>query len=233
MNFRAKVMCFVLLAGTPFAGAQSKSVLPVLDVSEAGAPLRVAGSVTAKDQPSELPRYSFEGDIEMSNVSSKPILLMVLTLDVLSALPVSLNYREERDYFFESKTLQPGSSTKLQRVLGRFGEPSRKEDFAVEVKPFARAKVAFVQFSDGSSWGYAAAAEQVLRNRQLSLKQLELLNEDYRKRSEEEFLDEFLQPTLLQPIFGLQELYRERRDLAPVLARLDDMLENARTRSAQ
>jgi hypothetical protein len=233
MNYLAKVICFLLLVGTTFVAAQSESVLPVVDISEAGAPLRIAGRVTAKDQPSQVPRYSFEGDIEMSNVSGKPILLMVVTLEVVSALPVSLNYREERDYFFESKTLQPGASAKLQRGLGKFGEPSRKEDFAVEVKPSARARVTFVQFSDGSSWGDASAAEQVLRNRQLSLKQLELLDEDYRKRTGEEFLSEFLQPTFLQPIFGLQELYREKRDLAPVLARLDDMLENARARSTQ
>jgi hypothetical protein len=226
-------MCFVLLTIAVVAGAQSKSVLPVSDVSKAGAPLKVAGRVTAKDQPSEVPRYSFESDIEMTNVSSKPILLMTVTLDIACTLPVGLKYSEEDDYFFESKMLQPGSMAKLQRVLGRFGEPSRKEDFTNEVNPSARSSVAFVQFSDGSTWGDAAAGERLLRNRQLSLKQLETLKEDYRKKGAAEFLNELLQPTLLQPVFSLQELYREKRDLALVLAGLDDMLENARARSTQ
>jgi hypothetical protein len=72
---------------------------------------------------------------------------------------------------------------------------------------------------------------QALQDRQLSLKQLEILKEDYQKRSEEEFPTELLKPTLLQPILGLQELYGENRELAPVLARLEDMLENARGHS--
>ena len=227
-----KVMCLAVLTSTVIAEAQSERVIPVVEVNGTG-PVRVAGRVIAKDQPSEAPRYSFEANVEMTDVSAKPILLIVVTLDALSTLPVSFNYREEKDYFFEPDMLQPGSIARLQGVLGRFGEPSRKEDFSVKVEPSARVKVAFVQFSDGSSWGEARAAEQALRNRQLSLRELEFLNEEYRQRSVEEFLSEFLQPTLLQPIFSLQELYRENLDLAPVLARLDSMLKNARARGAQ
>jgi hypothetical protein len=228
MNYRLNVLCLVLVAGVAVGAAQTKSVLPVVDASKAGAPLMIKGAVTANDQPSDVLRYSFQSDIEMTNVSEKSIVLMIVALDVVSTLPVSLNYRAENDYFFESEMLEPGSAAKLQRVLGRFGEPDRKEDFAVDVKSTARATVAFVQFSDGSTWGDAAAAEGLLRNRQLSLKQLEILKNDYRARSEAEFLNELLRPTVLQPIFALQAVYREKRDLAPVLAKLEDMLENAR-----
>jgi hypothetical protein len=228
MNVLTKVVWLVLLASTAAAWAQSESVLTVVQVSKAGAPVTVTGRVTAKDQPSEVLRYSFEGDVEMTNISGRAILLMIVDLNIVSTLPISLDYLEEDDYFFEPKMLEPGSIAELQRRLGRLGEPSRKDDFTKEVKPSARAKVLFVQFSDGSTWGDAAAGERLLTNRQLSLKQLELLKEDYQKRSEEEFSNELLKPTLLQPILSLQELYRENKDLALVLARLEDMLENAR-----
>jgi hypothetical protein len=228
MNIRTKVVWLALLASTAAAWAQSESVLTIVQVSKADSPVTVTGRVTAKDQPSEVLRYSFEGDIEMTNISGRTILLMIIDLNIVSPLPVNLDYLEEDDYYFEPKMLEPGSIAELQRRLGRFGEPSRKEDFTNEVKPSARAKALFVQFSDGSTWGDAAAAKRLLTNRQLSLKQLEILKDDYQKRSEEEFSTELLKPTLLQSILSLQELYRKKQGLAPVLARLDDMLENAR-----
>lgn len=233
MNCRAKLMCLVLLAATSLTGAQSDSVLPVVDISHSGAPLKVTGTVTANDRPFEVPRYSFAANVAMTNVSDKPILLMLVTLDIVTALPMSLNYLEEEDYFFEQRLLQPRSSAMLQRVLGKFGEPSRKEDFSVKAKPSAHARVTFVQFSDGSSWGDAVAAGRSLSNRQKALERLEVLDQVYRKRGKKEFLSQLLQPTLLQPIFSLQYLYREKGDLTPVLANLDNMLQTACARSAQ
>jgi hypothetical protein len=230
MDIRAKVMFVVLLACTRIgiAEAQKESAIPVMEVSDAGAPVRITGHITAKDQLSEVLRYSFEGDVDLTNVSSEPILLMVAKIDVASKLPVSLSYSEEDDYFFESKMLRPGSSAKLQPVLGTFGEPQRsRKSFVAE--PSARARIVFVQFLNGSTWGDPVAAERLLRNRRLSLKQLEILKEDYRRQGEEEFQKTLLQPTLLQPIMALQDLYHEKGDLILVLARLDEMLENART----
>lgn len=233
MNSRAKLMCFVLLAGTSLTTTQSESVLPVVDVSHSGAPLKVTGTVTANDQSSEVPRYSFAANVAMTNVSAKPILLMLVTLDIVSALPMSLNYLEEEDYFFEPRPLQPQSSAMLQRVLGKFGEPSRKDDLLAKVRSSAHAKVIFVQFSDGSSWGDAVAAERSLSNRQKALERLEVLDEVYRNRGKKEFLNQLLQPTLLQPIFSLQYLYHQKGDLTLVLANLDNMLQTACARSSQ
>jgi hypothetical protein len=153
---------------------------------------------------------------------------MIAEVDVLSSPPIRLNYSEEDDYFFESKILQPSSTVKLQRVLGTFGEPNRsRESFVVEQS--AQGRVVFVQFIDGSTWGDPVAAERLLRDRRLSLKQLEILIDDYRRQGEEEFVKALLQPTLLQPIMELQELYHEKKDSPQVVARLNDMIENART----
>lgn len=233
MNYRATLTCFVLLAGTSLTATQSESVLPVVDVSYSGAPLKVTGTVTASDEPSEVPRYRFAANVAMTNVSAKPILLMLVTLDIVSTLPMSLNHLEEEDYFFEPRLLQPQSSAILQRALGKFSEPSRKEDLLAKVRPSAHAKVVFVQFSDGSSWGDAVAAERSLSNRQKALERLEVLDQVYRKRGKKEFLSQLLQPTLLQPIFSLQYLYRQKGDLTPVLASLDNMLQTACARAVQ
>jgi hypothetical protein len=230
MEIRAKVMCLILLLSATIAGAQQEKAIPIMEVSEAGAPVRITGLVTARDQPSEATRYSFEGNLDLINASRKPILLIVARVDVVSTLPISLSYSEEDDYFFEPKILQPGSTTKLQRILGEFGEPQRSHaSFASE--PSARARILFVQFLDGSTWGDPESAERLLRNRKLSVNQLETLEEDYQREGKEVFQKALLKPTLLQPVTVLQDLYHEKRDLTPVLTRLNEMLENARTRS--
>jgi hypothetical protein len=88
----------------------------------------------------------------------------------------------------------------------------------------------FVQFVDGSSWGDSAAAAKSLRDRQLVLEQLEILKEDEKREGRKEFLEALSQPTILQPILSLQDLYSEKRDLSLVVGRVNDMLENARVR---
>ncbi len=220
----------VLLACTAIASAQEEVRIPAIDVSQVGAPIEIKGEIVAKDKPSEITPYSFDGDFYVSNNSTKPILLMIIKLDVVSPFKISINYTEVQDYFFESSIPKPGSTVRVHRFLGTFGEPKGPyEPFRVESS--AHASVVFVQFVDGSSWGDAASAEGALRDRQLSLHQLELLREESVKQGKKEFAETLSRSTVLQPILELQNLYREAGELAPVVAKVSGMLQNARARS--
>jgi hypothetical protein len=231
MKFLARSMFLMVLVSTNVTWAQKESDIPIVELSKAHAPVRITGQITTKDQPSDVIRYSIAGDIDLKNVSTQPIILMVARIDVISGLPVDLNYSENEDYFFESKILQPGSAAKLRQVLSKFGEPQGSRNPLVVTKPSARARTIFVQFLDGSTWGETAAAKQPLWDRRESLRRLEILEENYRTQGEEGFLKSLLQPTLLQPVMALQDIYHEKRDLSLVLARLNEMRENARERS--
>ncbi len=221
------MMCFVLLAATTVALGQSEIVLNVEDVSKAGVPLKIAGRVSAKNKPSAA---GYESEIEMINVSDKSILLLVVRTDIRCGLPMNFKDPVEIDYFFDANMLQPGASAKYP-ARTELGGPIHKEDSLAQIEPSASAEVAFAQFSDGSSWGDVAAAEQMLKNRQMAFKELELLSENYRKRGEEEFLKELLKHTLFYPIVALQDTYRAKGDLSRVLADLDNMIEIARAHS--
>jgi len=230
MTIRRRKVGLALLAWTAIAWAQKEVRIPAAEVHQVGAPVRIRGEVTAKDQQSENTPYTFEGDLYLTNESTKPILLLIMQLDVISPFKISLNYTEVQDYFFESSIPQPGSTVKLHRVLGAFGEPKGPyETFPVESS--AHARVVFVQFVDGSSWGDFAAAKKALRDRQLSLHQLEILREESKKEGQKEFAEALSQPTNLQPISQLQDLFHEGGVLAPVVAKVNGMLDNASARS--
>ena len=119
MTIRRTKVGLVLLACTAIAWAQKEVRIPAMEVHQVGAPVKIRGEIIAKDQPSEITPYSFDGDLYLTNESTKPILLMVIKLDVISSFKISLNYTEVQDYFFESSIPQPGSTVKLHRVLAR------------------------------------------------------------------------------------------------------------------
>ncbi len=232
MAIRKIVLC-IFLTFTTIVWAQRQVRIPAEVVDQQGAPAKISGEVVAKDISSDSApsrtAHSFNADLYLTNESAKPILLMIIDLKVISPFKISLDYTEVEDYFFESTIPQPGSTVELRRNLGTFGEPQGPyEPFTVV--PSTRATVVFLQFMDGSTWGDAVAAEKALRDRQRALEQLELLKVDEKKESRKQLLAEIEQPTSLQPISSLQDLYRGKKDLAVVETKVNDMLKNARRR---
>ena len=97
---------FWALVATAVAELPKETTIPVVDVSALDAPVKISGLVATKDQPTKTLRYSFETNVSIANVSTKPILLMVVKLEVISPYKIRLNYSEEDDFSFESQILQ-------------------------------------------------------------------------------------------------------------------------------
>lgn len=155
--------------------------IPLWDVSGQGCPIRVSGQVSFQDDPTESPRYAYRIEGAIENVSTMGVVLTVIHVEArgVNAHGLDAN-RSSEDHFFSPKDLQPGEEEAITSSKFAFGESAADgrsfgslggdAQFVPDVvgsdkTPLATAKVTFVQFADGSTWGDTAAGRATVDSR--------------------------------------------------------------------
>jgi hypothetical protein len=197
-------------------------------VTEGGGPVRLAGTVRLTELSPEGSGYACHVSITLTNISPKPIQLMISRILVPAMTPDSnetkppspttgerLGTRSD-DYFFAQALLQPQEIQKWDDYLPPFSNVRSRSD-ALSLRPLPEAQVIFVQFEDGSTWGDLSAAETALRQRELSFHKLTTLIAAYDKEGAGAFVSDLLKPTDLPLILQLQEKYRTERDASRLI----------------
>ena len=169
----------------------SEQRMEVHDLSDKGSPIQISGYMALRyDSENRFP-YSYEQSTSVKNVSSKPILLMIVHLEATSGPGEDEAYSQE--YFF-GDALAPGQVEVNHDPEWRFGTSVTNGEplpYRKDPHPAAQAHAEFVQFSDGSTWGDADSAKNVLQTRRETLEELDLLEHLYEQAGESAFLDEF------------------------------------------
>jgi hypothetical protein len=239
MNTRTAAVAILLLGSVGWSAGQAP--LQVLTARQNGVPVLLSGTVTPADSRRARVRYSYKVSISATNVSDKSILLMITRVDINRELGEdnSLSTTERSlttvdDDFFSSSLFDPGATRCTEdfdpaatNMPGHSLAPFGDAPFDLGAEPpktAAVASVLFVQFADGSTWGDRKAAEEALHERSLTVDRLTFLEEVYRTKGEQPFLIELLKPSQPVTVAALQELYREKKDAALVIARLTAML---------
>jgi len=208
------LLLWLIPLGTCAGQQAGPVVIPVDADSGPGSPLRVSGHVSFLETlaASEVTSFRSE-DISARNISNKPILLIVSSLDVAGPRSSGAAFDLVVDYFFKEKSMLPGQDEVLLRRP--FGESYTTEPFRTaasrERPPKAQFHLRFVQFSDGSTFGDPSAATKWLGRRESALASLKKLRQAYDEGGETALsraLDEDLTATQLMSIWeeirGLQ-----------------------------
>lgn len=156
-----------------------------------GSPISVLGYVTYRyDESNKFP-FSYQENIAARNVSDKSVLLMVIHLEAAGTPGQDETYSQE--YFFGG-ALKPGAIEVRDEPGASFGRAVNGIfliDSGHDPHAIAKVRVEFVQFSDGSTWGDADSAKNVLDMRAETLTELDKLEHIYEQAGEDAFLEEF------------------------------------------
>ncbi|MGH9561693.1 MAG: hypothetical protein ACRD3S_09590 [Terracidiphilus sp.] len=159
------------------------------DVGGQLSPIRISGQVTVQDDPSAPSRYTYGISDSITNVSGKAIVMTIIHIEIRGEKTPGLDADQPSDdHFFSPKDLQPGEEERVTTRSISYGSPAHykirhewagggnsqlvPEDSGSEETPVATAKVAFVQFADGSTWGDVSAGHAVLTGRNGTLNEL-------------------------------------------------------------
>jgi len=168
-----KLLAITLLTLVSFAYAGTAD-LKVADVSTPDCPVRITGEVKLTQSHQGPNLYTVRSPmVDGVNVSNKVIVALVsrlVTTDFYGQPDID---NTEEDYFFQAEEFAPGT-TKMIVHEEREGFPTKAWGEAngkpVEIgpettEPTASAKVIFVQFADGTTWGKYAAAAAIFADR--------------------------------------------------------------------
>jgi hypothetical protein len=167
--------------------------MEIQDLSDKGGPIQISG-------------YMLLG-YEVKNVSTKSILLLIVRLEASGGLGRDQKYSQE--YFF-ADPLGPGQVEVNHEPEHRYGTSvvnGEPVPYKKDRHPAAQAHAEFVQFSDGSTWGDADSATDVLSIRRQTLEELDLLEHLYEQAGEGAFLDEFARTDHVASV-----IFRQMRD---------------------
>jgi hypothetical protein len=225
-----RIILIALLIGCAAAApqqAEKESLVSIVDRSSSGSPLVIRGNVTARDNPTNPLRYSIEGKISLTNVSSKPVFLTVVSLQGTNV--PGINDRWSDDYYF-SEPFEPQAIEDREWTFGPFvsrmevksDEGSKWVDIQPErsTQQKIAAWVLFVQYADGSTWGDPEKAKDALEERNQSIRKLRTLELVYRRQGEKALVDELLKPTFLPAILSLQNQCKNTDDKSIVVDQL-------------
>jgi hypothetical protein len=223
-----KAVVIAMLLSAWAVGSQQQSATSLTDVSQTGSPVVLSGTVTATDEVvSGSLRFSFRTNISAANVSRKSILLVVVKMNLTGANGLGIKHTRSNDYFFTSDIFYADMVEAIQETVGPVGELLDKTETQTR-GPTAIAKVVFVQFLDGSTWGDPVESRDALQQRHDTLIHLELLRSTYQSKGEKEFLDELMQPSRLPGIGALQQLHKDNvNDPGIVIGKFTKMLNYA------
>lgn len=197
------LLCFAFLACLSFPLTAQVKTLQVTDISAPDSPIRISGSLIVAQSIEASPRCtsinsqrctatSTQYDVSLGNTSDKGIVAFI----------VEMGSSSEDGNFYPSRTmlseklfgplLGAGGSEPLH-VPGGTGITSLGPD-GQPFPPATEARVVFVQFADGSTFGDQKAGEHLLLTRQESLESLARLDAMYTRQGEKAFDQAARQP---------------------------------------
>jgi hypothetical protein len=157
-----------------------QAAIPLQDVGGQGSPMRVSGQVSFQDDPSASSRYTYRIEGSIANLSDKAVVLTVIHYEVrgVGTLGLDINLHSD-DHFFHPKDLQPGEEERITTQSLLFNTPEIQkheitgggdwQTVSADVEsgrtPAATAKVVFVQYADGSTWGESDVGRTVMAGR--------------------------------------------------------------------
>src|SRR5579872_4707962 len=132
----------VLAISVTVFGSTQKSSSVLADTSDRGSPVKLSGTVTSSNNATTgLLSVTFQTNVTATNVTSKDILLTVITMDMTDASGFRRDYTKINDYFFTSKLLKASDTETLEETITPLPEAVSK----ISVRPTlpkASAKVA-------------------------------------------------------------------------------------------
>ena len=135
-----------------------------------------------------------------------------------------LDQRDVDDYFFKPELFLPKSSTVLDTKMfpqKQGGEASKWNSSKV----IADARIVFIQFADGSTWGDLKAGQEFLEQRQKAWRELQLLADYYHSHNEQKFVAKLMESSALWPSLGkLTVIYSQTKAIEPVAREMENFL---------
>src|SRR5712692_9205042 len=190
------IVVLILLAVNRTAGATGEEnelvvTIPVIDASAAGSPVKSTGTVRfSEDAEKGRVVCSFECEIQSSNISQKPIVLLVIRQEVRCPSGRIVRRLIEYEHLFEPEPLDPGKAEPAQHCQGRKAEPALSRADA----PSAETTTLYAEFRDGTTFGDKKFALHVSQIRKGALKVLRKLEEAYATDGERQFIEELFRP---------------------------------------
>jgi hypothetical protein len=175
----SRIISLVMFLTT--CGLLSAQTIKISDDSPLGSPVSLKGAVSFGDSD------SVNCSITGHNRSSKAIITLAveLKLNKPSGEPGELQF--ERDHFFKELTI---SSPRVDFPITSDCQMGHEADIPrLSAPPDAHAKLLFVQYEDGSSWGDRRVASQLLAERLTVLEFLQSLRTAYSVGGPEKLTD--------------------------------------------
>jgi len=223
-----RLRCTLLLCAlclSRFSTAQTGVIpVPLIDRTGAASPFEVSGSLLLREAVhANQSEWSWGENVAVKNVSSKPILLFVVTLTEMGRHPAPAGrhsapgngptYELGDDRFFSENLIQPGESLTLRDT-----EPGTPEvgccinPLAENSDPTAEFYLRFVQFDDGSSFGDPAEARDLLAWGELILRGLRELNRSHAEHGELSFTAKLKEQSPFSETAPFKQILRKYRE---------------------
>lgn len=169
--------------------------LALHDVRKHRTPVRVSGTISLQDDPSQAIRYTYHTEGFLSNVSRKAVLLTVVHFEASGVNAPGLDHDWIMDRFFGPAVLQAGGLEKIEDAPITFGKTvvdlrPVPDEVGSDAHPTATAQVAFVQFVDGSTWGDVDVGREFILRRGSTLEELKRLEQVLSAQGTDEFARE-------------------------------------------
>jgi len=189
--FSCFLVAVVVLSLSSASAGVTEQRMEIQDLSDKGSPIQISGyMILGYDRANRFP-FSYEESTSVKNVSTKSILLMIVHVEASRRPGHDETYSQ--DYFF-GDALAPGQVEVNHNPEQRFGATLVNGEplpYKKDPHPAAQAHAEFVQFGDGSTWGDADPATDLLDERRKIVEELDLLEHLYEQAGESAFLGEF------------------------------------------
>lgn len=227
MSMVKKFLGFILLVISISLSAKDFT-LPVFTPSDPAAPVTVRGTLTGDDDSPDTHEFSCSAHLILTNVSEKKILLVMTEARAMvkadGVIRSQLDKRDVDDYFFKPELFLPKSSKVLDTKMFPQKQGSEASKWNSS-KVVADARVVFVQFADGSTWGDLKTGQAFLEQRQKAWKELQLLSDFYHSHDEQKFVAKLMEPSALGPYVGkLTVIYSQTKAIEPVAREMENFL---------
>jgi hypothetical protein len=174
-----------------FGGILELFTLPLRVQPSTGNPVALRGTATAVTKVAAEPEDSFTADVLTTNVSDRKIVLVIIQLHLKGFVNADVTDIRAQDFYFEGQPFEPKSTTVIHGGFPFVRRKSVNPPDPASAK--ASAKVVYVQFADGSSWGDAGRAREIMEQREYDLNRLRALEQTFRLQGSSEFVSKLLE----------------------------------------
>jgi hypothetical protein len=190
-------------------------LVPVVDRSDTGSPISVAGNISLLETVRGSEILSSRGEnVTARNIGNKPILTVVASLDEVGPHSGGNQTIVEIDRFFVPDILMPGEDFVLANKPVGVGHTVEccTNPLQAGRDPRAELRTLYVQFNDGSTFGDPKAGREVLARRAKAVHALHQVGYAYQEHGNTGFLDALRQEQSAKEPDGLcMKIYQEQR----------------------